>query len=439
MKKTLNIILLILLTLTLTGCKNSETDKVIFDLFGEETIYLTKGDAFTDLGFVAKDSGVDISEYVVVNNPVDSEQVGTYTITYTLTYQDEETVLFRTVYVQYLNAACSLIEGTDTLECYKNWSSYLHTVVTVKIYFKQNDNINSLEVFNEMEDIIALYHKLSDKYDTYDGYVNIKTINDDPTTTHTVTPELFALISFTLDNQKDVSAYYNAALGPVLEIWHDYRENCLVNHICEVPLTQDLVDASAYTNPNNIILDEENYTITMTENMSLDLGGVSKGYISNLLITYLDSLELDGYLINNGESNISIGGTHPTRESGQFLLAITDPTYSLPYYATIYLTNGDQLVTSGDYQQYYMVGDTLYHHIVSNTTLMPERNCRSVSVVFSNPALADIYSTAIFLMTIEDGQAFVNNIDGLEAIWYDLDGTIYFSENFEEMYLHNLY
>jgi len=42
-------------------------------------------------------------------------------------------------------------------------------------------------------------------------------------------------------------------------------------------------------------------------------------------------------------------------------------------------------------------------------------------------------------MSIEDGQAFVNSIDGMEAIWFGLDGTIYYSENFEEDYLVDLY
>jgi len=41
-------------------------------------------------------------------------------------------------------------------------------------------------------------------------------------------------------------------------------------------------------------------------------------------------------------------------------------------------------------------------------------------------------------MTIEEGKAFVNAIDGLEAIWYDIDGTVHFSDNFEEDYLNAL-
>ncbi len=448
MKKILSISLLLLLSITLVGCKDEEEDiepiydNVIFTIFNEDNVFITEGETYTDIGFLAKDSGKDISLFVTVNNPVDTTIPGLYKITYTLDYHDKVTVLTRNVNVLYKNTACTLIEDTSTIVCFKNWASYLHTTVTLKIYFNEHDSINSLKVFEDLEEILSLYHQLSDKYYAYDGYINIKTVNDDPTSTHTILPELFNLIDFTLEHQEDVDNLFNTALGPVLQIWHNYREDCLINNTCEVPDIEDLLAANAFTNPNDIILDSDNYTITMSENMSLDLGGVSKGYISGIMIDYLDSLGLEGYLLNNGTSNISIGGTHPTRDNGKFLLAVTNPSDPFNpngYYATVYLGDGDQLVTSGDYQQYYTVGDSLYHHIIHNETLMPERNSRSVSIVYSDPGIADLYSTAIFLMTIEEGQTFINGIDGLEGIWYGMDDVIYFSENFEELYLCQIY
>ena len=330
-------------------------------------------------------------------------------------------------------------DNIELIEDYRNWSTYLHTIVTLEIYYNENELINEDDVFEEVEDIIAFYHKISDKYDTYEGYVNVKTINDNPTATHVISPELFELISFTIEQQDNVDNLFNLALGPVLQIWHDYREDCLQNSICAVPEMNDLVEASVFTNPEDIIMDNENYTITMSEGMSIDLGGVSKGFITGKIIEYLDSLNLNGYLLNNGESNVSVGGTHPTREGGKFILGIADPTNNFPYYATIYLADGDQISTSGDYQQYYEVSDKVYHHIINNDTLMPERNSRSVSIIYSDPAIADLYSTAIFSMTIEEGVEFVDEVSGLEGIWYAMDGTIHFSQNFEELYLNDTY
>ncbi len=436
MKKILNISLILLIVLALTGCTNNENKGLFFKVNGEDTIYLFKGETYRDLGFTAKDDGVDISSYVTVNNLVNTNEIGTYIITYTLDYQGKEKVITRTVYVEYENPSCTIIEGTNILECSKSWSSYLNTLITIEIYFDRDTTLSSEEIFHEMTKIIAKYHMLSDKYHTYSGLVNLKTINDAPEETHQLSDELFTLISYSLENQETVDNYFNIALGPVINIWHDYRENCLVNDVCEVPDHHTLFSQKGYTVPANIILDEENKTITMQEKMSLDLGGVAKGYISEKLINYLNSLPLEGYLLNNGESNVSVGGTNPKRENGKFVIGITNPVNISSLYEVIVINDGDQVVTSGDYQQYYMVDDTLYHHIISNTTLMPESYCHSVSIVYSDPALADIYSTALFSMTIRDGLEFVNSIDGLEAIWYSTNGNIYYSDNFKLLYLH---
>jgi thiamine biosynthesis lipoprotein len=200
-----------------------------------------------------------------------------------------------------------------------------------------------------------------------------------------------------------------------------------------------LEEANNLTDPSKVVFDDENLTITLEEGMSMDLGGVSKGYVSREIINYLNTLDLPAYLLNNGESNISIGGTHPIRDNGKFIIGITNPESPSEIYATSYLSDSEQLVTSGDYQKYFIVDGVKYHHIIDPSTLMPSEYSRSVSIITSDPALADLYSTAIFNMSIEDGQAFVNSIDGMEAIWFGLDGTIYYSENFEEDYLVDLY
>lgn len=340
-----------------------------------------------------------------------------------------------------LNDSCSIIDSTITVVCSKTWYNYLHTVVDLKVYIDE-DNIEDFDyekTFNDIEDIIETYHKISDKYDTYPGIVNIKTINDDPTTTHLLSQELFDLLDYTLSHQDEVDNLFNIALGPVISIWHDYREDCNENEICAVPSLEELLTANQYSNPDDIVLNPNNLSITLQEHMSLDLGGISKGYISNIINSYLEGLNISGYILNNGESNISVGGVHPTRENLKFNIAITDPSGAIPYYASVYLSDGDQVVTSADYQQFYMVDGELYHHIISSETLFPERFCRSVSIISSDAALSDLYSTAIFLMPIEEGIAFVSEIEGLEAIWYDLDGTIFFSSNFESQYLNQVY
>ena len=55
-----------------------------------------------------------------------------------------------------------------------------------------------------------------------------------------------------------------------------------------------------------------------------------------------------------------------------------------------------------------------------------------IPVIADDSGLADALSTALFNMPYEDGLALINSIEGAEAIWVYKDGTIKYSENFEE-------
>lgn len=435
MKKIITILLLTITVLTLSGCKPSLEDEILFDLIGGEQYSIELNVGYVEPGFIVRHNTTNLSEYVTITGYLDFTTPGEYTLDYTLDYEGITIIKQRIINVGSFNTNCSTIENSDLLNCSIIWTNYLNTIVKLSIYLEPDSSVNTDDVFDEIDDMLAYYNIMSDKYKSYDGMMNVNEINATAGQTVTVHEDLFDLIKFTLDHQDEVNNLFNSALGPVLQIWHDYREDCELNDICAVPSLTILNEANQYTDASKVILDTENHTLTMEENMSLDLGGVSKGYVSKKIIEYLDTLDIHGFLLNNGESNISVGGEHPTRDNKKFVIAVSDPTFALQYYATIYLQDGEQLVTSGDYQKYFEVDGQKYHHIIHPTTLMPEYNSRSVSIITSDPALADLYSTAIFNMTIAEGKVFVNDIDGLEAIWYGNDGKISFSDNFESRHL----
>ena len=98
------------------------------------------------------------------------------------------------------------------------------------------------------------------------------------------------------------------------------------------------------------------------------------------------------------------------------------------YLHTIYVTGGS-VVTSGDYQRCFAVEGKLYHHIIDPDTLYPSEYWRSVTILCKDSGLADALSTALFLLSRDDGQRLLDQC-GAEAMWVDAGGNTFYSTGF---------
>lgn len=78
-------------------------EKIVFKLLGDSKIDIYLNDKYIEPGFIAYDeNNNDISSFVIVSNTV-KEEVGTYELTYTLKYKNNNVVLTRIVNVLKLN------------------------------------------------------------------------------------------------------------------------------------------------------------------------------------------------------------------------------------------------------------------------------------------------------------------------------------------------
>ena len=110
-------------------------------------------------------------------------------------------------------------------------------------------------------------------------------------------------------------------------------------------------------------------------------------------------------------------------------MGVTDPEGGSNYLHTLNVTGGS-VVTSGDYQRYYIVDGEIYHHIIDPDTLYPSEYWTSVTILCDDSGLADALSTALFLLPLEEGLALAESC-GAEAMWVDRDGNFYYSDGFE--------
>lgn len=284
-----------------------------------------------------------------------------------------------------------------------------------------------------LKEKLIYYNNLYDIYNDYEGINNIKTINDNAGIAPVVVDEeIINLLKFSKEMYELTDGQVNIAMGSVLSIWHDYREHGMADpDNATLPPMDRLVSASVYTDISHLKIDEEASTVYLEEpELSLDVGGIGKGYAVQKVADYAGEIGMENVLISVGGNVCAVG---EKIDGSKWRLGIQNPDMSseTEYSEKVDLKD-ECVVTSGNYQRYYMVDGVRYCHIVDPDTLMPADYFSSVSIITDDSGMADALSTAVYNMPLEEGLAFVNGMDGVEAMWILEDGSIRYSDHFKE-------
>jgi thiamine biosynthesis lipoprotein len=271
-------------------------------------------------------------------------------------------------------------------------------------------------------------HRLFDIYGGYDGLVNIKTLNETAGRGPVkAAPEILDLLETAKAAYRDTGGAVNVALGPVLLIWHDCRERARAkgtkSEDAVVPSYAELSAASAHISPDDIEIDRGGSTVRLRyPDMRLDVGAIAKGFAVQRAIERARDAGLESGLINAGGNVAVIGLPLDGREA--WSIGVQAPDWADGADAGIIdvlsLTKG-AVVTSGNYQRYFISGGVRYHHIIDPKTLFPAKGVKTVTVLHLDSTAADVLSTAAFILPYPEARAMLAS-HGVEAMWVMEDG-----------------
>lgn len=274
--------------------------------------------------------------------------------------------------------------------------------------------------------LLLRYHQLFDIYNDYPGLNNLKTINDHAGIGPVkVDGEILHLLNDCRDYYERTNHAVNAAMGSVLRLWHEARTAGLDDpEHAALPDAAALQKAAAHTDWAAVEIDEGAGTVYITDpELRLDVGAVAKGWSAQRAAEAAPR----GFLISVGGN---VCATGPKDDDGTpWVVGITDPDGGSEYLHTLYDTDR-AIVTSGDYQRYYVVDGEIYHHIIDPATLYPARRFCSVTVICRDSGLADALSTALFVLPQAEGETLAQSC-GAEAMWVDLEGNRFYTPGFQ--------
>ena len=306
------------------------------------------------------------------------------------------------------------------------------TVISL-IGYAQNEEAFANQA-NMVHETYLYLHKLFDNYNSYEseGIVNVYSLNERAATEPiAVDPILFGLLTFCKSHYELAQGQTNVAMGSVLRIWHEYREEGLDNPDAAVLPPMDMLKAaSEHISIDDLVLDPDAQTVYFADpNLKLDVGAVAKGYATEIVAKALLSGGMPSFVLSAG-GNVRTG-VPPMDGRKAWGVGIQDPDGAVfgneDIVEALYLSNLS-VVTSGDYQRFYVVDGQRYHHLIDPDTLMPGAFYRSVSIITEDSGYADFLSTAAFLMPYEQSRAFIESLDGGEAIWLFAGGRMELTE-----------
>lgn len=237
-----------------------------------------------------------------------------------------------------------------------------------------------------------------------------------------VDPELLWVIKESKRYARLTDGFFNIAIAALVTLWQDYGK-------CGQVPPQSLIEERLIgVDYEDILIDELNGKVKLRrEEQKVDLGGIAKGYTANQVIQFYRQRGLHSAMINLG-GNVALLGK---RENGKpWQVGIQDPDRERGQCLATIAVSDTSVVTSGDYERFFLEGDRHYHHILNPFTGYPaDSKLRSVTVIYPDAMLSDVLSTTLFILGREKGIRMLHRFADVKAVIVQEDKKIYLSRS----------
>lgn len=195
-----------------------------------------------------------------------------------------------------------------------------------------------------------------------------------------------------------------------------------------MPSAREITAALPLINYRDVLLDEKNGSVQLRQpGMRLDLGGIAKLYILNAGMQLLKQQGIANAMLNGGGDVVVTG----TRAGRPWRIGIRHPRRAGELLATVELTRG-WVVTSGDYERYFIRDGRRYHHILDpHTGYPPAAGPQQVTLAGEDLSNLNGFSSAIMLLGADKGRELIGRLAGVEGLIVAGDGRVWTTPGLE--------
>jgi FAD:protein FMN transferase len=181
------------------------------------------------------------------------------------------------------------------------------------------------------------------------------------------------------------------------------------------PSVDELSAARKSTGWEHVHLDSQKRTVHFDmQGMSLDPGGIGKGYVVECVANLLRAAGVKIALIDAGSSTIYAMGAPPGKDG--WTIQVPRPSDRAHSISTVVLRD-TSLSTSGNYEKFFMLNGKTYCHIMDPRTGEPVQGMLQTTVITPNATDSDALSLIMFVMGPEKSEKLLGEIPGTSGMW----------------------
>lgn len=224
-----------------------------------------------------------------------------------------------------------------------------------------------------------------------------------------ISEETRKVLEVTLSVALKTDGALDPTVSPLIELWGFGTKS-----LGEFPTEQQVSELKKETGYQFLTLN--NGTLSKSKaNLKLNLGAVAKGFALDAMAQYLEKQGFDRYLVEIGRE-LRGKGTNLSGTPWRVAIENPDSEAITPILHVVSLEN-KSIATSGDYRQFFEYQGKEYSHIIDPRTGWPiEPNITLASVIAPRCAVADAWSTALMVLSVEEGLALIENEPNLECL-----------------------
>ncbi len=221
-------------------------------------------------------------------------------------------------------------------------------------------------------------------------------------------------------------AAFDITVAPIVNAWGVCGDDP------RIPPQEEIASLLPLVNYEDVLIDAAASKAALRqEGQMIDLGGIAKGYIGDLAIERYKEYGVTSAFINLG-GNVVVLGNKP--DGTPWKVGIQDPRGETSDIIGYVEVSDQAVVTSGDYQRYFIEDHKRYCHIIDPRTGYPiDNGLMSVTVITASSADADGLAKAIVL-GLDEGMALIEKTDGAEAVFITTEKEIYVTSGLSETF-----